>query len=187
MSVRSLSQAGDKELMRRVQADDTEAFAALYDRLAARAMQIARGVLWADVSRAQDAVQDGFVSIWRARSRYRPELGSVRSWALAIVRNSAIDSWRRTKVPGYQAGELDSVSDRLAAPDDPHVDAVAADMARDVRDLLAKLPPNQREVIGLAFYGQLSHTEIARELQLPVGTVKGRMRLGLTTLRHQLS
>jgi RNA polymerase sigma-70 factor (ECF subfamily) len=178
--------ATDQELMRCVQENVAEAFDALYDRLAPKALRVAGGVC-ADDDRARDAVQDGFLSIWRGRARYRPERGEVHTWAFEIVRNRAIDSQRRNGRHDRRRHDLDGVAGQLYAPDDPEADAVASDDARHLRALLADLPATQREVIALAYFGQLSHSEIALELGLPVGTVKSRMRLGLSNLREHLA
>ncbi len=180
-------QATDRELMRLVQAaDDTEAFAVLYDRLAPAAVQLARRICL-DSDRAQDAVQDGFLSIWRGRAGYEPDRGEVHTWMFEIVRNRAIDSWRRTDRHDSRRSGTETAAEQLPAPGDVETDAVAHEDARRLHVLLADLPAAQREVITLAYFGQLSHTEISDALELPLGTVKGRMRLGLTTLRAHLT
>jgi RNA polymerase sigma-70 factor (ECF subfamily) len=182
-----LSQVSDAVLMGRVQEDDVEAFAELYDRLAPRALGVARGVLGPRGDRASDAVQEAFLTLWRNRGAYRADRAEVHTWAFAIVRNRAIDSLRRHGRHDRRRADENAVPSALAAPDDVHADVVAADDGRRLRELLADLPETQREVIALAYYGQLTHTEIAACLTLPVGTVKGRMRLGLTKLRGRLA
>jgi RNA polymerase sigma-70 factor (ECF subfamily) len=138
--------------MHRVQADDAEAFAELYDRHASRAFGVARALCF-DAGRAEDAVQEGFLSIWRARRSYRPDKGSFQAWAMVAVRSRAV----------IERGDRDAL--------------VGA---------LGQLPVTQAEVIALALFGELTHGEIAAQLALPPGTVKGRMRLGLEKLRSQL-
>lgn len=171
--------------MRCVQRDDPHAFATLYDRLAPRAFSIAIRIT-ADHQRAQEAVQEGFVSMWRARATYSPNLGAVQAWVCGIVRNRAIDAHRRNGKHARWRAEAERATERIAAPDDVHADAVAASEATALRTLLTALPLEQREVIVLAYHGGLSHSEIAQQLGTPLGTVKGRMRLGLNSLRAQL-
>lgn len=177
--------ASDQALMRRVQADDTDAFAQLYDRLAPRALGVATSILH-DADHAQDAVQESFISLWRSRATYRSHRGEVHTWALGIVRSRAIDTWRRNGRHDRRRSDSDDVAARVAAPDDVQTTVIADDEARLLRSRLAHLPPLQGEVIALAYYGELSQTEIAKQLGLPVGTVKGRMRLGLKCLRERL-
>jgi RNA polymerase sigma-70 factor (ECF subfamily) len=187
MAAGALSHLSDADLMRRVQDDDVAAFAELYDRLAPRALGVARGVLGARGDRSSDAVQEAFLSIWRKRGTYRADRGEVHTWVFGIVRHRAIDSLRHHRRHDRPRADENGVHQTLAAPDDVHADAVAAADGRRMRELLAELPDTQREVITLAYYGQLTHTEIAARLTLPVGTVKGRMRLGLIKLRGRLA
>lgn len=184
MTLARFSQATDQELMRHVQSGDAEAFGVLYDRLAPTALGVARGVLCADVDRAQDAVQDGFLSIWRARAQYQPERGEVRAWAFGIVRNRALDTYRGNGRHDRHRSDAGEIEDNLHGPEEVQAGIVADDEARRLRALLAGLPLAQREVVTLAYYGELSQSEIAQELALPIGTVKGRMRLGLIKLRE---
>ena len=171
--------------MRGMQANDPRAFGELYDRHSARAWHVARAVCH-DASRAEDAVQEGFLAVWRSHGSYRGDLGSVRGWLMTIVRNRAIDSARRES-----AGHRPRLADREpffdeAADGSTSDHVIARSEADALRHRLAELPDEQAEVIVLAYYGQLSHSEIAARLSLPPGTVKGRMRLGLEKLRAQL-
>jgi RNA polymerase sigma-70 factor (ECF subfamily) len=179
------SQQTDKALMLRIREDDAEAFGELYDRYASLAFRVARSVCH-DVSRAEEAVQEGFLSVWRGRTRYRPESGSVKGWTLSIVRHRAIDAMR------YDAADRHPQLVELTAPA-PDTDATSTPDAviersegEALRASLSRLPEAQSEVISLAFFGGLTHTEIAAELSLPPGTVKGRMRLGMHKLRTDM-
>jgi RNA polymerase sigma-70 factor, ECF subfamily len=169
----------DELLMERVQRDERGAFRALYHRHAAAALAAARTV---DPGRAEDAVQEGFISVWRGRARYRPR-GSVRAWIVTIVRRRALDLARSENRRSRSGGAADGAA---VLPSGSLVDQTIA-RAEDtslwaaVRDL----PGLQREVIVLAFYGGLTHHQIAERLALPEGTVKGRMRLGLERLRGE--
>jgi len=178
----SYGQADDAELMRRVQNDDADAFAALYDRLFVRAYRIAIGIAH-DRTRAQDSVQDAFLSVWRSRAAYQPERGSVVGWVMGTVRYRAIDSLRRNRRHDDQRASGEHIDEQLHAPGDLERGVAERDEAARLREVLDKLPDAQREVIALAYFGELSTSEIARELTLPLGTVKGRMRLGLNALR----
>jgi RNA polymerase sigma-70 factor, ECF subfamily len=173
----------DAGLMRAVQAGERSALAELYDRFAVRAYRTAFAVCH-DRDCAEDAVQDAFVSMWASRATYEPGRGSVVGWAMTIVRHRAIYLARRRS-----AARLDEGPARL--DDQPASDDVPTDFAlraetEELTGLLARLPPTQREVIRLGFFEGLTHEEIARRLALPPGTVKGRMRLGLTKLRSAL-
>jgi RNA polymerase sigma-70 factor, ECF subfamily len=179
----------DEELMARTQADDTEAFARLYDRHATRAFRVARAIC-SDTSRAEDVVQEGFLAIWRNRASFRPQTGNFQAWSMKIVRNRAIDSYRRAASrPPMQKGDWD----RGEPPDigsssvSPQDEVMARSESEALLASLRRLPEAQAEVIVLAFYGELTHSEIAAQLGLPAGTVKGRMRLGLEKLRAEMS
>ena len=178
--------ATDEDLMQRAQANDVDAFERLYDRYGALAYRVARAVC-RDQHRAEEAVQDGFLSIWQGRSDYNPDLGTFKSWSISVVRHRAIDSNRR-EATSHRSVLADP--ERAATPP-PAVSAEARALAHSdadtLRASLGQLPDAQAEVITLAFYGGLTHAEIAKRLSLPEGTVKGRMRLGLKKLRRQIS
>ena len=163
--------------------EDLEAFSCLYDRHATRAYRIARSVC-GDNSRSEEAVQEGFLSIWRGRSRFQCRSGSFQAWSMTIVRYAAIDVVRHDtaeKRPRLVEEGMEAADSRGVSPEEQ---VVAESEAEAVRTTLAQLPEAQAEVISLAFFGELSHSEIAKELDLPPGTVKGRMRLGLEKLRQ---
>lgn len=179
-----LSEASDDALMGRAQSGDTRAFAELYDRHAARALRVAMSVC-RDLQRSEDAVQEGFLAVWRSRMRFRPESGSFGSWSMTMVRNRAIDSYRNADRPQNKTAELDHrLSDRDSSQ--PEAEAIASSETQALGASIKLLPAAQAEVISLAFYGGLSYAEIATRLKLPAGTVKGRIRLGLEKLRKDL-
>lgn len=185
MSQALIAQANDQNLMVLVQDGDTAAFAELYDRYAGRAFRVAHSVC-GDYGQAEDAVQEGFLELWRCRSGYRAELGTFSAWSLRIVRNRAIDS-HRSAASKRETGvgrELDEISD--STHPGPEEGVIEGTRRNDLRSSLRQLPDAQAKVIALAFYGELSHAEIASELGLPPGTVKGRMRLGLEKLRRSV-
>jgi RNA polymerase sigma-70 factor, ECF subfamily len=174
----------DAALMLEVQAGEHFALGELYDRFAQRAFRTALSVC-RDRDCAQDAVQDAFVSMWTSRATYQPDRGSVVGWAMSIVRNRAIHLARRRSLAARREDGPGRLDDQ-PAPDDVPSDFATDAKAAELAALLARLPPAQRQVIRLGFYDGLTHHEIARQLTLPPGTVKGRMRLGLTKLRSQL-
>jgi RNA polymerase sigma-70 factor, ECF subfamily len=174
----------DGELMAKVSAGSVESFVDLYDRYCERAYRVAWAVCHDD-GRAQEAVQDGFLSVWRSRENYRPEQGTVAAWLLAVVRYRAIDIARSNhRHSSRRAGEDQLLGHSVVH--DPLEIAIDCDDAQRLQASLALLPDAQAEVITLAYYGQLTHTEIAAHLGLPAGTVKGRMRLGLQKLRADI-
>lgn len=180
------SRVTELELMLRVQADDADAFGLLYDRLAPAAMRVAQAIC-GDRNRAEDAVQEAFLSAWRSRSAYRAQRGAVGTWVLGIVRNRAIDSLRRDmrhdRAHDGREDILECLPDRLGV----EAEVVKRDEAQRLRAALMPLPVTQREAVALAFFGQLSHSEVARTLGVPLGTVKGRIRLALDKLGGQIA
>jgi RNA polymerase sigma-70 factor (ECF subfamily) len=173
----------DEALMRKVQADDAVAFGVLYDRFSARAYRVAVGSPEPQPRRRHGA--GGVVSLWRSRARYNPDYGTVTGWVMTTVRNRAIDVLRVQSRHDARRTSDHSVEERLTAADAVEEQVAERDRAARLRVALAALPAAQRDVITLAYFGELSATEIATRLSLPVGTVKGRMRLGLTKLRHR--
>jgi RNA polymerase sigma-70 factor (ECF subfamily) len=171
----------DSRLMSEIDAGSIEAFAELYDRFCNRSYAVAFSVC-RDDGRAQDAVQEAFLSLWRCPSGYRPERGTVAAWLLTVVRYRAIDLARLHGNHAARWANEEELSHRPAL-DDVSETVIQLDSAEHLRRSLVTLSAEQREVITLAYYGQLSHAEIATQLGIPAGTVKGRMRLGLQKLR----
>jgi RNA polymerase sigma-70 factor (ECF subfamily) len=171
----------DSQLMAQVKLGSVEAFGELYDRFCDRAYRVAFAVC-RDEGHAQDAVQDAFLSVWRSPVSYRPQQGTVAAWLLTGVRYRAIDVIRRNHNHAAHWAHSDHLSEH-AALDDVSANVIHRDDTGRLLSSLAQLPERQKEVIMLAYFGQLSHTRIALQLGLPAGTVKGRMRLGLQKLR----
>lgn len=170
--------------MQHVQAGDVRAFEVLYDRFSANAFGLARAICGGS-GRAEEAIQDGFLSAWRSRASFDPTRGSARAWLLTLIRYRSFDVMRRVRRDdGLRA--FDRQLDYIQAPGSISDDAEQHYEAGRVRSSLLGLPAAQREVIALAYFGGLTHTEIAARLQLPAGTVKGRMRLGLRKVRTDL-
>jgi RNA polymerase sigma-70 factor (ECF subfamily) len=174
----------DRALMARVIEGSEQSFGQLYDRYCDRAYRVAR-VVCQDDGRAQDAVQDGFLCVWKSRASYRPEQGTVAAWLLTVIRYRAIDIARSHSKHAARRASDDQLVGHSAV-DDPLAIVIKRDDAQRLQQSLAMLPETQAEVIALAYYGQLSHAEIAAQLGLCAGTVKGRMRLGLHKLRADI-
>jgi RNA polymerase sigma-70 factor (ECF subfamily) len=175
----------DAELMRRVQADDPEAFRHLYQRHVQSALAVAYGASLGS-RQAEEAVQDAFLSLWRARAAYRPARGSVAGWLLTIVRNRALDLARRRAThdrPWAQLSDFDLPDPQLEELDDQ---AARREQGRAVRAAFTSLPTDQATVLGLAYFDGLTQAEIAMALDVPLGTVKSRIRLGLQRLAGEL-
>jgi RNA polymerase sigma-70 factor, ECF subfamily len=176
----------DEEVMQLVQQGDPRAFELLYDRHGGAAFSLAYRMVGDRVA-AEDVAQEAFLSIWRSRLRYQSERGSVRTWVLGVVHHRAIDSLRRNLVHQRRRASAEGIEERHEARERTDVEAARREEARSVRTALESLPEEQCRVIELAYFGGFSHSQIADMLEMPVGTVKGRMRLGLEKLRNQLS
>lgn len=186
MTRASAARLADEELMVLVQDGDSEALEVLYDRHGGPAYSLAHRIM-GERQAAEDATQEAFLSVWRASASYDAVRGSVRSWLLQIVRNRAIDALRRSAVRG---GRLDFDDEGLLeaqeAPERTDAEASRRERAEHVRGALKDLPRDQAQVLGLAYYAGFTHSEIAELLGTPLGTVKGRMRLGLQKVRANL-
>lgn len=177
----------DEDLMLAMHHGDVEALGALYNRHRRAALSIALRVL-EDPCAAEDAVHDAFLATWQRSETFDPARGSVRGWLLAIVRNAAIDRRRGRFVHTDLDASLARGDVLPDTPTDETFASVAAHMeAERVRTALRDLPAEQREAIELAYFGGLTHQEIAQRTGAALGTVKGRLRLGLHKLRASLA
>jgi RNA polymerase sigma-70 factor (ECF subfamily) len=176
----------DEEVMQLVGDGDPRAFELLYDRHGGAAFSLAYRMVGSR-GMAEDITQEAFLSIWRSRMRYDAARGSVRTWVLGIVHNRTIDALRRGAAHERRREQFEGVEERHEAPERTDVEAARREEARSVRTALDSLPADQRRTIELAYFGGFSHSQIAELLGEPIGTIKGRMRLGLEKLRHQLA
>lgn len=179
---------GDEELMALVQRKDPVAFEAFFDRHGGAAYSLAHRIV-GDAAAAEDVAQEAFLSLWRSRAGYDRARGSVRAWVLGVVRNRAIDALRREARPGAPRLGFDdeALLEARPAAERTEVEAVRREVAREVRGALSDLPSDQSKVIELAYFGGFSQSEIAEMLGMPLGTVKGRMRLGLEKMRGRMA
>lgn len=183
----ALQRLADEDLMTLVARKDPDAFSVIYDRHGGAAYSLAYRVVGSSAV-AEDVSQEAFLEIWRSGARFDPLRGSVRAWTLWTVRNRAIDALRRS---AGRAPKLDFDDDEILRSQPgaqlTDAEAIRRETAAQVRGALTSLPDEQSEVIGLAYFGGFSQSEIAQLLGVPLGTVKGRMRLGLEKIRLVLA
>jgi len=170
----------DRALMARIAGADAGAFEEIYLRHHRNALAQARK-LCTSRELAEDVAQEAFLSLWRGAHHYRPGLGSVGVWLSSLVRNRAIDAWRRAAARPIEvaAAEHDRVHVHGAHATQPYAPERAVALS-----LIADLPAAQKEAVFLSFFGDMTHSEIATRADAPLGTIKGRVRLGLEKLRY---
>jgi RNA polymerase sigma-70 factor, ECF subfamily len=165
--------------------NDAEAFEVILERHENAAFSLAYRICGTRAA-AEDVAQEAFLALWRSGARYDRARGSVRTWVLGIAHNRAIDSLRRSGAHERRRVSDEGVEEMLEAPERTEAQAIESANSREIREALTELPGEQRRVIELAYFGGFTHVEIASMLGAPVGTVKGRMRLGLQKLRSQM-
>lgn len=180
-----LRELADEDLMALVRNGQAAAFEVVYDRHSDAAFSLAYRMC-AKRAMAEDVVQEAFLSMWRSGARYDFTRGSVRTWLLGIVHNRAIDALRRGTVHDKRRASDEGIEERFAAPELTDLEVTRRDDAREVRAALRDLPEEQAHVLELAYFGGFTQSEIATMIDAPVGTVKGRMRLGLAKMRLTL-
>ncbi|HEY2217447.1 MAG TPA: RNA polymerase sigma factor [Solirubrobacteraceae bacterium] len=168
--------------MELVARNSSEAFEVVLERHADAAFSLAYRICGRRTV-AEDVAQEAFLSLWRSATRYDRTRGSVRTWALGIVHNRAVDALRRSGVHDRRRASDEGIEETLEAPERTDLQVIEHAASKEVRNALAALPDEQRRVIELAYFGGFTHVEIASMLDTPVGTIKGRMRLGLKKLR----
>jgi RNA polymerase sigma-70 factor (ECF subfamily) len=186
LSPAKLRKLADEELMELVCRNEAAAFEIVLERHIDAAFSLAYRMVGRRAL-AEDVVQEALLSLWRTGARYERSRGSVRNWVLGITHHRAVDALRRDGVRTSKNVSDEGLGERLEAPERTDVEVARRDEAQEIRTVLDDLPSEQTRVIELAYFGGFTHTEIAAMLDLPVGTVKGRMRLGLEKMRSQLS
>jgi RNA polymerase sigma-70 factor (ECF subfamily) len=171
----------DEDLISLVQARDSEAFAGLYDRHGRAAYSLAYRMM-GERQAAEDLVQEVFLKVWRAAGSYRAERGSVRTWLLSIVHNRGIDQLRSTASRQRMQEKVEASAPR-SQPSEAFAQSWRNFRRDQAREALKTLPQEQLKILELAYFSGYTHVEIAELLGLPLGTVKGRMRLGLKKVR----
>jgi RNA polymerase sigma-70 factor, ECF subfamily len=172
----------DEDLMFFADYGDKEALGTLYDRHSRTAYSLAYRMM-GDRPAAEDLVQEAFLKVWRAAGSYRAERGSVRTWILSIVHNRGIEHLR-TMASCRRVHDKVEATTSVAQPSEAFAETWRNSQREQVREALRILPPEQLKVLELAYYSGYTHVEIADLLDLPLGTVKGRMRLGLQKIRE---
>jgi RNA polymerase sigma-70 factor (ECF subfamily) len=171
----------DEDLISLVEASDAEAFATLYDRHSRAAFSLAYRMM-GERQAAEDLAQDVFLKVWRSASSYRAERGSVRTWILSIVHNRGIDQLRSHASRRRTQDRIEASAPR-SQPSEAFAETWRNSQRDQVREALNSLPPEQLKILELAYFSGYTHVEISELLSLPLGTVKGRMRLGLKKIR----
>ena len=173
------------ELIRCVAAGDQQALASLYDSTSRAIYGLLLRIL-SDAGAAEEVLLDVYAQVWRQADGYSERRGSPLAWLVTIARSRAIDRLRRSRQERELSAPLEAASQRAAGGASAEDEAAAGETRAAVRAALHALPPEQREVIELAYYSGMSHSEIAAARGLPLGTVKTRTRLGMARLRETL-
>ena len=173
----------DEDLIASVAEDrSSEAFATLYDRHSRAAYSLAYRMM-GERQAAEDVVQDAFLRVWQAAASFRPERRSVRTWLLSIIHHRGIDQLRSTASRRRTQDTVKATAPTLQ-PSEAFAETWRNSQREQVREALRTVPSEQRKVLELAYFSGYTHTEIAELLDLPLGTVKGRMRLGLKKIKE---
>lgn len=179
--VRQRLTLADEDLISLVEEEDQDAFAALYDRHSRSAFSLAYRMM-GQRQAAEDLVQEAFLKVWRSSGGYRVSRGSVRTWILSIVHHRGIDLIRATS-SRQRTKELFEASAVKTQPSEAFSEVWKNSQAEQVREALKTLPPDQLKILELAYFSGYTHVEISEMLNIPLGTVKGRMRLGIKKIR----
>lgn len=172
----------DEDLLSLIESGDDEAFAALYDRHSRAAYSLAYRMM-GERQASEDIVQDAFLKVWRGAGSYRADRGSVRTWLLSIVHNRGVDHLRSVASRRRTQDKIEASAEKVQ-PSEAFAEAWRNSQKEHVREALRTLPPEQLKILELAYFSGYTHVEIARLLDLPLGTVKGRMRLGLKKIKE---
>jgi RNA polymerase sigma-70 factor (ECF subfamily) len=175
----------DDSLLDAIRRRDEGAIAALYDRYGRLAFGLAYRVV-GERNAAEDVVQEAFLSIWRRAASFETTRGSVRTWVLSIVHHRAIDRLRGTAGRTRQDAPIDDF-ERILAIDDPWSEVSQVIQRETLQKAIATLPDAQRQAVEMAYFDGYTQQEIATRMDVPVGTVKGRLRLAMQRLRTLLA
>jgi RNA polymerase sigma-70 factor (ECF subfamily) len=179
--------AFDAELMGRVRTRDANALRALYDRHSSMVYGLGLKIL-KDPAEAEDLAQDVFLHLWRRADLFDGTRGAFLGWLVSLTRNRAIDRIRARKTTEKKADayEAERLADVAPKGMDPNETAFVGELRGAVVKALGSLPEAQRTALELAYFGGLSHSEIAEQLETPLGTVKARIRQGMLRMRDLL-
>jgi RNA polymerase sigma-70 factor, ECF subfamily len=171
----------DEKLISFVGQGDAEAFTTLYDRHSHAAFSLAYRVM-GERQAAEDVAQDAFLKLWCSATSYRPERGSVRTWILSIVHNRGIDQIRSQASRRRTQDKIEASAPR-SQPSEAFAETLRNSQRDQVREALDTLPPEQLKILELAYFSGYTHLQISELVDVPLGTIKGRMRLGLKKMR----
>jgi RNA polymerase sigma-70 factor (ECF subfamily) len=174
----------DEDLMSLIETGDTQAFEALHDRHSMTAYRMAYRIMGKPQA-TEDLVQEAFLKVWRAAGSYRVHRGSARTWVLSIVHNLGIDQLR-SLASRRRVQDITQARAPTSQPSEAFAEAWRNSQSEQVRKALKVLPQEQLKVIELAYFSGYTQKEIAELLEVPLGTVKGRARMGLKKLREYL-
>jgi len=182
----ALNHLDDQELIKRIIGGHDDALGELYDRYSRLVFTIALNVV-GNAATAEEITLDVFTSVWEKAGTYQGNLAKVTTWVTRMARNRSIDILRREAVrPQKYSVSWSDIGDQPISSDNPEAEAALDLQKRRVRQAVATLPDEQKEVISLAYFRGYSHSQIAEALELPLGTVKGRIRGGMQRLRAEL-
>lgn len=185
MSSTAVTHLSDSALMSRVAARDVDAFEAVYERYQSQAYGMAMRVA-GRAGVAEEVTQDAFLNLWHNAGTYDPARGTLAGWLLTMVRFRGIDLIRSGARHDRNVAIDAALAARLESPERTDDQVVADEESEYVRHLLDDLPAEQRETVELAYFAGLSQSEIAARSGVPLGTVKGRLRLALAKLSRSL-
>lgn len=174
-----------RPVVARIAAGDQSALAAFYEGTAAQAFGLALRIV-GNRAAAEDVLEEVYVQAWRQADRYAPDRGSPLAWLMMITRTRSLDHVRARKADPVKGVAISEALDVPADAPSPEDASAHAEWHGPLHEALDALPAEQREVIDLAYFEGLSHSEIAERLDVPVGTVKTRMRLGMSKVRETL-
>ena len=183
---REQSEESQAQLLRRIAGQDRQALAEFYDQTAGTLFSTAVRIL-GDAHEAEEVIQDAFLQIWGKAATFDAALGKPFYWALSITRNRAIDRLRARQRRVRLADELHEAAAADSSPlASPFQSALSEEDLAAVRSAVSGLPGDQRQAIDMAFFGGMTHAEIADALHEPLGTIKARIRRGMLKLRERL-
>ena len=181
-----LASAPDPELVAAVGAGDAAALALLYDRYSGMLLGLAHRIL-GDRSDAEEILQEAFLQAWKQAGRYDPKRSSVSTWLVLITRSRAIDRLRSRKVKDRTLAAVQQEKRGGHTSPEGVGDVLRDERGRRLRGEMARLPPEQREVLEMAFFRGMTQSEIASRTGIPLGTVKTRSLLAMRKLRTAMS
>lgn len=174
----------DSALVERIMAGDEDALAALYDRYAGMLYAMLMRIL-KDAHAAEEVLQDLFLQLWRSAAQFDPSRGSLPAWLLVIGRNRALSRLRsRNRREVFPDDTEGSSIEAVPSPGNLEDDAARTQLIERLRNVMATLPPEQRQALELAYFEGMTQTEIARQTGSPLGTVKSRVRAAMQSLKQ---